>query len=277
MPRIASTPARRPRSRATVDGERVQIARDGDVLVWAIDRPKVRNAIDFATFDALLAAIDAAGRDRGVRAVVLTGAGTTFISGGDLRELRTQTTRASAGRIAEQGRRVCDGIARLPVPVIAALPGPAVGGGAEIAVACDMRIAEVRARLSFKHARMAVTTAWGVLPRLLDLVGPGAAARLLLAGQDVDAREALRIGLVEAVCEDGACLATAMAWARDVSGGAPGAVASLKGLLRTAGGMPRQRQRARERSEFVAAWTSADHADAVDAFFEGRATKWGAR
>ncbi len=260
-----------------MEDPRLQIARHGDVLVWTVHRPEVRNAIDFATIDALLEAIDEAGRDPGVRAVVLTGSGTTFVSGGDLRELRSHTTRASAARISAQGRRICDGIARLRVPVIAALTGPAVGGGAEIAVACDMRVADARAKLSFKHARMGVTTAWGVLPKLVETVGPGAAARLLLASQDVDAREALRMGLVEAVCDAGTAVETAMAWARDVAAGAPGAVASLKTLLRAAGRTPAQRQRARERSEFVRAWTSRDHAEALDAFFEGRATTWGAR
>ncbi len=270
-------PAKRSRSRATVEPESVRITRDGDVVVWTIDRPKVRNAIDFATFDALLKAIDAAERDRRVRAVVLTGGGATFVSGGDLGELRLHTTRASAVRLSERGRRVCDGISRLQVPVLAALPGPAIGGGAEIAVACDMRIAEGRAKLSFKHARMGVTTAWGILPRLVEMVGPGTAARLLLAGHDVDAHEALRMGLVDAVCEDGASLPTAMAWAHDIARGSPKAVAALKTLLRAAGGSSRQRQRAHERSEFVTAWTSHDHEEAVDAFFEGRATKWGAR
>jgi enoyl-CoA hydratase/carnithine racemase len=268
---------RRSKGSSQADSERVQIARRGEVVVWTIHRPEVRNAIDFATFGALLEAIDAAQRDRRVRAIVLTGSGTTFVSGGDLRELRSHATRAGARRILEQGRRVCDGIARIRVPVIAALPGPAVGGGAELATACDMRVAEARASLSFKHARMGVTTAWGILPRLVAMTGSGAAARLLLAGQGVTAREALQIGLVDVVCEDGACLATALAWARDVAKGSPGAVAALKTLLRGAGGTPRSRLRAQERTAFADAWTGRDHGEAVEAFFEGRAPKWGAR
>ena len=276
---------RRPRARAGQGGDRsagaarepdgrVRVERDGDVAIWTIDRPGVRNAFDFATFEALLAVIDQAGRDRHLRAVVLTGAGATFVSGGDLRELRTATTRADAGRIADQGRRVCDGIAQLRVPVIAALPGPAVGGGAELAIACDLRIADARARLSFKHARMAVTTAWGIMPKLVSMIGPGAAARLLLAGHDVGAAEALQMGLVEAICEEGASVATALAWAREVARGAPRAIAGLKALLREALDAPPARQRARERSLFVAAWTDADHDEAVEAFFESRPPRW---
>jgi enoyl-CoA hydratase/carnithine racemase len=169
---------------------------------------------------------------------------------------------------------MCERIGQLRIPVIAALPGPAVGGGAELAIACDVRIADTRARLSFKHARMAVTTAWGILPKLVSIVGQGTAARLLLAGHDVDAAEALRIGLVEAVCEEGASVAAAMTWAREVTKGAPRAVAGLKALLRDATGAPPARQRAHERSLFLAAWTDPDHQEAVEAFFESRAPRW---
>jgi enoyl-CoA hydratase len=262
-------------TRGRAQPDRVRVEREGDIALWTINRPEVRNAFDFLTFEELLAAIKNAARDRHLRAVVLTGEGSAFVSGGDLRELRAATTRADAGRIADQGRRVCDGIAQLRVPVIAALPGPAVGGGAELAIACDLRVADSRARLSFKHARMAVTTAWGVMPKLVSMVGPGAAARLLLAGHDVDAAEALRIGLVEGVCEEGASAATAMTWAREVAKGAPRAIAGLKTLLREAAAAPRTRQRAQERSLFIAAWTDTDHREAVEAFFEGRPPRWG--
>jgi enoyl-CoA hydratase len=257
--------------------ERLRVERDGDVAIWTITRPDVRNAFDFATFAAVRAAIKDAARDRRLRAVVLTGSGSTFASGGDLRETRDMNSRADGRRMADEGRRMCDGIAQLSVPVIAALPGPAIGGGAELAIACDLRVAEPRARLSFKHARMAVTTGWGTLPKVVSMVGIGGAARLLLAGQDVDAAEALQMGLVEGVCEEGAGLATALAWARDVTKGAPGAIAALKTLLREGIDAPRTRQRARERSLFVAAWAGADHHEAVEAFFGGRAPLWGAK
>ncbi len=256
--------------------ERVRIERDADVAIWTITRPEVRNAFDFATFAALRVAIRDAARDRGLRAVVLTGAGPTFASGGDLRETRDMNTRAGGRRMADEGRRMCDGIAELPVPVIAALPGPAIGGGAELAIACDLRVADPRARLSFKHARMAVTTAWGIMPKLVSMVGAGAAARLLLAGHEVEAPDALRMGLVECVCEEGASLATALAWARDVAKGAPKAIAGLKALLREGVDGPRARARARERSLFVAAWAGEDHHEAVEAFFGGRAPRWAA-
>jgi enoyl-CoA hydratase len=267
--------ATRARAMPGPQGERLRVERHGDVTLWTITRPEVRNAFDFLTFDAIFAAIDEARRDPHLRAVVLTGAGSTFVSGGDLRELRAATTRADAGRIADHGRRMCHGIARLPVPVIAALPGPAVGGGAELAVACDLRVADPSALLSFKHARMALTTAWGILPKLVSMVGHGTAARLLLAGHDLDATAALRVGLVDAVCDHGTAVATAMTWAREVAKGAPRAIASLKALLRDTVEATPVRQRAHERSLFLAEWTGADHHEAVEAFFDGRPPRWG--
>jgi enoyl-CoA hydratase len=249
------------------------VERQGEIAVWTLARPDAKNALDTSTFLDLQRAIAEASADRTLRAVVLTGEGDTFASGGDLRELRSATTREHAAQLADMGRQVCDGLGALPVPVIAALPGPAIGGGAELAMACDVRVADARAMLCFKHARMAVTTAWGVLPRLVGLVGHGTASRLLLMGHEIDAYEALRLGLVDTVTEKGACVARAIAWALDATQGAPGAVAELKSLLRDAIGATNE-LRARERDRFVTTWTSDDHREAVEAFFASRAPRW---
>ncbi len=241
--------------------------------MWTLSRPEVKNALDRAAFAALAAAVRAAASDRELRAIVLTADGDAFVSGGDLRELRSATGRTDAAALVDAGRRVCDGLGRLAVPVIAALPGPAIGGGAELAMACDLRVADPRAIISFRHARMAVTTGWGILPKLVATVGHGAASRLLLAGHEVDAAEALRLGLVDGISATGECAATALAWARDVSRASPGAVARLKTLLRGTLGAAKG-HRARERASFVGAWTGADHQEAVESFFARRAPRW---
>jgi len=251
--------------------EPVVVERQGEIAIWTLARPEAKNAIDSSTFSALGRAVQAAAVDPGLRAVVLTGEGDTFASGGDLRELRTRTTSEHAAQLADIGRHICDAIARLPVPVIAALPGPAIGGGAELAMACDLRIADARASLCFKHARMAVTTAWGVLPKLVATVGHGTASRLLLAGHEIDAHQAYRLGLVDDVTEPGGAVLRAIAWGLDVAQGAPRAVAELKALLADAhaGDL-----RTRERERFIAMWTSGDHREAVEAFFASRAPRW---
>jgi enoyl-CoA hydratase len=253
--------------------EPFRIERDGDFAVWTIARPSSRNALDWATFEALERALAAAANDRDLRGIVLTGEGSAFCSGGDLREFRGATTREQAGELADVGRRVCAGVAGLRVPVIAALSGSAIGGGAELAMACDLRVADPGATICFKHAHMGVTTAWGILPKLFGTVGAATASRLLLTGMAVDAREALRIGLVDAVAEAGGCVAAALAWCNEVAKGSPRAVAELKGLVRdTTNALDALQQRERER--FVMTWTSADHREAMDAFFEGRVPQW---
>jgi enoyl-CoA hydratase/carnithine racemase len=179
-------------------------------------------------------------------------------------------------RLADDGLRVCDGLGALPVPVIAALPGPAIGGGAELAMACDLRVAGPDASICFKHARMGVTTAWGVVGRLVAVVGHAAASRLLLTAQTLDATEALRLGVFDAVSEGTEPVAMALAWALDVARGAPGAVCELKAMLRDVTGGATD-LRANERARFVASWTSEDHREAVEAYFEGRTPVWKGR
>ena len=254
----------------------LKIERVGSCAVWTIDRPAAKNALNLETIDLILLAAEEAANDRELRAVVLTGSGDAFASGGDLRELRTTTTREDADRFAAIGTEMCDRIALLPFPVIAALPGPAFGGGAELAVACDLRIADVRARVSFKQARMGVTTGLGGLARLASLVGRGIAARLLYTSYEMGAAEAKLCGLVDEVVPNGACVELALAWALDVAQGSPTAVAHLKALVRAAYDAPATLP-AEERRRFLDTWVSADHEEAMNAYFARRAPKWGPR
>lgn len=249
------------------------IERQGAIVIWTIDRPRARNALDHATLSALVDAVADAGRDTTVRAVILTGAGHTFVSGGDLRELRDKSSPQDAERFSDLGWELTRAMSELAVPIVCALPGPAIGGGAELALACDMRIADTRAIFSFKQVRMGVTTAWGTVPRLVSLVGAGTAARLLYAGHDVSAEDAKLVGLVDEVTEDGLARARALAWASDIAEGSPRAIADMKRLLRASTATAVD-VRALERQRFVHTWSSADHAEAVEAYFEKRPPRW---
>ena len=252
----------------------LRIERQGDVVIWTIDRAETKNALDQATMDKLSDAVQDARDDRTIRAAVLTGAGHMFVSGGDLRELRDRSTPQDAERLSDAGYELCRAIADLPIPVIAALAGPAIGGGAELALACDLRVADVRAKISFKQVRMGVTTAWGTVPRLVALVGAGAAARLLFAAHEVSAAEAKLLGLVDEVTENGHARTTALAWASDVALGSPRAVAEMKRLLRETLATTDAEVRSLERQRFVDTWSGPDHIEAVDAYFERRAPRW---
>lgn len=250
------------------------VERRHDVIVWTVDRPEAKNALDHATLTAFIEATREAAADRSLRAGIVTGAGGTFVSGGDLRELRDRNTPDDAERLSDAGFELTSNLSSLPFPVIAAVSGPAIGGGAELAVACDVRIADARARLCFKQVRMGVSTAWGTVPRLVALVGAGTTARLLYSARDVTADEAQRLGLVDEVTEDGQALAAAHALAAEIALGSPSAISATKQLVREASMDTAPNVRALERSLFVETWTSADHREAVSAYFERRAPLW---
>ena len=248
----------------------LRVERTGAFAVWTIDRPQAKNALDGETLDALVAAAIGARVEPDLRAIVLTGAGDAFVSGGDLRELRDRNSAADAEKFAEAGSLLCAALEGLAVPVLAAIPGPAFGGGAELALACDLRIGDPAARISFKQVRMGVTTAWGTIGRLTAVVGRSAAARLLYTAQEIPAEPALAMGLLDAVSEPGGSVALALAWGEDIARGSPAAVAEMKALLRAA----RPDPGTLERERFVATWTGPDHKEAMDAHFGKRPAVW---
>jgi enoyl-CoA hydratase len=252
----------------------LQVEREGDVVVWTLDRPQAKNALSAELLQSLGAALEAAAADRTVRAAILAGSGGAFASGGDLRELRHRNSAADAAMLTDAGEHVCRRIGELHFPVVAALTGVAIGGGAELALACDLRIAEDHARICFKQVRMGATTAWGSLPRLCALVGPSAAARILYTAQELTAVDARACGLVDFVAETGNGLVTAHAWCADIAAGAPNAIAEMKTLLRAAGAGFYAHMRTLERDAFIRTWSSAEHAEAMSAYFDRRPSNW---
>lgn len=177
----------------------VRLERSGGVAVVTIDRPRALNAIALSTmdeFDQALNELEAA-RDH---VVVLTGAGDrAFVAGGDVKELEAVRDEGWAEKMALRFRASLDRLSSLPVPVVCALNGVALGGGAEVAVACDFRVAAADARIGFIQVRLAVMPAWGGIERLAALVGRARALYLLCSGRVLDAPEAFEYGLVESV------------------------------------------------------------------------------
>ncbi len=202
----------------------VRSERRGDVAVVSLDRPDKRNAIDRAMVDALHAAcVELETSD--ARAMVLTAVGDTFASGADIAELR-ERTRADALAAINSGlfRR----IERLPMPTIAAVKGYALGGGCELAMACDLRVAGEGARFGQPEAKLGIIAGAGGGYRLRQLVGLGRARELLFTGRIVKADEALRIGLVERVVPDERVLDEALALATEIAQSDPLAIRLTK-------------------------------------------------
>jgi enoyl-CoA hydratase len=250
------------------DGLRIE--QRAGVACWTFDRPQARNAIDEGAAEALSAALDAAEQDPELRAVVLTGAGdSVFVSGADLKFLRS----ADPERRARNDSRMLRQLARLealPVPVIAALNGAVIGGGSEIAFACDLRIGEPHTTITMKHAALGISPGWGGLARLAGLVGRSVAAKLLFTAQPISAEEALRVGLVDELVGAGQAKARALELAEAVAQVSPSTVAELKRLLWLAYAEGGSQARAAERSLFMLRTASADHREALAAVFEQR-------
>lgn len=174
-------------------------AADG-VLEVTINRPEKRNALSRAVLAELKSVFVDFASAEDLRVAVIRGAGEkSFAAGGDLRELAAVRTREEARRMADEAHDALDAIRSFPLPVVAALNGDALGGGAELAVACDFRVAAGHAHIGFIHGRLNIATAWGGGEDLMRLVGVSNALRLLAASERLDATAAQRIGLVNAV------------------------------------------------------------------------------
>jgi methylglutaconyl-CoA hydratase len=248
--------------------EPVRVETFPGIQLWTVDRPSARNAMSVEVAEALASALDAVEHDRSVRALILTGAGSAaFVSGADLKFLQRAEPEARAAMDAAMLAVLCR-LEALDLPVIAALNGAVVGGGMEVALACDMRIAEPHVQLTFKHAAMGVTPGWGGFARLTACVGRGTAARLLLTAQPIGAEDALRVQLVDEIARDKSARERALELAEAICQTSPGTVRALKRVLRQAYAGPLTLEE--EQRVFLESTESADHAEALKAFFEKR-------
>jgi enoyl-CoA hydratase/carnithine racemase len=184
------------------DWETVSLDIDDDVATLTVDRPDSLNALNTETMDALEEAL-AAAEDADVRALVLTGAGDkAFIAGADIAFMQSLSTE-EAETYAKQGHDICRTLERFPAPTIAAVNGYAFGGGCEMALACDLRVASERAVLGQTEIDLGIIPGWGGTQRLPALVGDEVARRLIFFGDRIDAGDAYEHGLVgEVVAHD---------------------------------------------------------------------------
>ncbi len=173
----------------------VDLELEDGLAVITIDRPNARNAISLETMDQFDKALDGA---EGATALVVTGAGDrAFVSGGDLKELSALRTEREAGAMAWRMRSICDRIAGFAGPTIAALNGHTLGGGAEVAVAADIRLAADDIKIGFNQVALEIMPAWGGAERLVELVGFSKALLLAGTGTILTAQQACDSGLVD--------------------------------------------------------------------------------
>lgn len=255
------------------DPSLVTTCRDGARLDVVINRPEKRNALSRPTLAALQAVFTRAGSDESIKLAVLTGAGDkSFAAGGDLKDLSSVRTVAQAEEMSRQARAALEAIRTFPVPVIAALNGDALGGGAELAVACDFRLAGPRARIGFVQGRLAITTAWGGGLDLASLVGPSRAHAMLCRSDMFSAEQASAAGLVDLVARPDETLAEAVSrFAAPILGQTRQVLVAFKALARAhRTGASRADLEQLETALFARAWCHDDHWAAADAILTRR-------
>jgi enoyl-CoA hydratase len=236
------------------------------VLTLTINRPEKRNALRMDLLDAIGSALADHAENDTLKIAVITAAGEhCFAAGGDLQELDAIRTTEQAEAMSKRGRRALDQIRNFPLPVIAALNGLALGGGAELAMACDLRVASATAEIGFLQGQLAVTTAWGGGIDLIATIGSRRALELLITARRLPAEEAFAAGLFNRICSADEslddCLADFLqpylARSRQV----------LKGFKALATGhrqVTHKHLSSIEQEHFIAAWTHADHWAAVE-------------
>ncbi|MDQ3044103.1 MAG: enoyl-CoA hydratase-related protein, partial [Chloroflexota bacterium] len=203
---------------------RVDRTEDGAVVALTLNRPESRNALNQVLARALLDACTALATDDATRVVIVTGAGDrAFCAGADLTERHGLTGPQRAAH-TELISRAADALAGLPMPTIAAIRGYAVAGGAELAIACDLRVAGDDAVLGFPEVKIGIFPGAGGAVRLPALVGSGAARDLLFSGRFVPADEAMRLGLLDRLVEPKDVLDCAMELAHEMASNAPLAI-----------------------------------------------------
>ncbi len=195
-----------------------------------INRPEALNALNSTVLEELYDVFNQIDKDPQVRCVVLTGEGRAFVAGADIAQMSTMTP-LEGKKFAQYGHKVFNYIEKVETPVIAAINGFALGGGCELAMACDFRVASTKAVFGQPEVGLGITPGFGGTQRLSKIVGPGMAAMMILTAQNIKADEALRIGLVEKLAEPEELLATVEALAAKVAANAPVAVAQSKTLL----------------------------------------------
>jgi enoyl-CoA hydratase len=249
------------------------------VRTITVNRPKVLNALDARTLEELAAcfgSLDAAppaGVDA-VRCVILTGAGEkAFVAGADLAAMQDMTIE-QARRFSELGRRLGHRIETLPVPVIAAVNGFALGGGLELALACDFILAASSARLGQPEVNVGVLPGFGGTQRLVRRIGIGRARQLVYTGDPIAAEQALAWGLCNEVTGPAELLPRARALGERIASRAPLAVAAAKRAIRVGEDLPLERALMVEQEAFASLFASQDQKEGMRAFLQKRAPGW---
>ena len=261
--------------------DHVLYERDGHIVTLTLNQPELRNPVsDDDMVDAILAALVRLENDPDARVAILTGAGSAFSSGGNLKKMASGDGLASASPIKTR-RNYLTGIQRLPrafaaleVPIVAAVNGPAIGAGCDLACMCDIRVAGENAKFAESFVKLGIIPGDGGAWLLPHVVGHAKAAEMALTGDMVDAAEALRIGLVSKVVPDAELLDAARAYAARIAANPPQAVRMTKRLLWEARQASLETVLQLSAAMQALAHTTSDNKEAMTAFLEKRPSQF---
>ncbi len=253
----------------------IDLEYQGHVALITINQPDKLNALNSDRLHTLFLRIQEAALHPDVRAIVLTGAGDrAFVAGADIKEM--VALGPDEGRtFGELGHAVASALEAAPQPVIAAVNGYAFGGGCELALACDIRLASTNAAFAQPEVSLGIPPGWGGSQRLPRVVGPGIASELIYTGRRVDAEEALRIGLVNAIHSAEDLVPKALELARQIAANSPRSVQAAKRLIALTRGAAHIDGLAAEATAFGDAFGTPEQIEGMSAFIEKRTPMFG--
>lgn len=245
----------------------------GPVGILTFNRPEKLNALSEEVLSELEATLQKMESRKDIRVLIVRGQGRAFVAGADIRAMHTMDAQAAVS-FSRKGQHVFDLLENLPQVVIAAIHGYALGGGMELAMACDIRVAERTAQLGQPEVHLGIIPGFAGTQRLSRLVGTGWARYLILTGRRISAEEAHRIGLVEVLVEEGEALSKALEIARDVLKGGPHAIPVAKRMILRGMDMPFPVAQAFEAESFAYLFATGEPQEGMGAFLEKRPPSW---
>lgn len=246
---------------------------EGHTAILTMSNPPA-NTWTAESLQALKAKVLELNQNRDIYALVLTGEGNKFFSAGADLKLFADGDKGNAATMAKHFGEAFETLSAFRGVSIAAINGYAMGGGLEVALACDIRIAEHQAVMALPEATVGLLPCAGGTQNLTALVGEGWAKRMILCGERIDATKALNLGLVEEVVDTGEALNAAIALALKVANQSPSSVAACKTLIQAGRSMPRSQALPIERELFVGLFDTEDQAEGVNAFLGKRKAVW---
>jgi enoyl-CoA hydratase/carnithine racemase len=240
-------------------------------VILTLNRPSAGNSMSYELALELDKSLQSIRTDSSVTSVIITGEGDKFFcTGGDVKKYASFNTKEELQLVFDKICDVLDLIESIDIPFIAAINGFAIGGGLELALACDLRVIKATAEVGFPQSRIGVIPGWNGIERLLNTTGRGIAMKMLLTGDRINAAEALRVGLAEEVAHDQSVLQCALSLAQRMQSAAPMSLGSVKKVVRSHLHYDKDQTRKLARDEFARLWFSKDHKEAEAAFAQKR-------